>query len=91
MILMTFCPFLLISRAEGGNLLLEPHLVCKKSRLRLHGKQYYELCKNETFLLREISRGINMGFKECEHQFKHHRWNCTSIARSMRKILLKGE
>lgn len=42
-------------------------------------------------MMREIGRGINMGFKECEHQFKHHRWNCTSRAQSMRKILQKGE
>lgn len=42
-------------------------------------------------MMREISEGISMGFRECEYQFKHHRWNCTSIARSMRKILLKGE
>lgn len=75
-------------RADGSNLLLDPYLICKKSR-RLRDK-YSDMCKNETFLMREISRGINMGFRECEHQFKHHRWNCTSIARSMRKILLKG-
>ncbi|XP_055296358.1 protein Wnt-1-like isoform X2 [Sitodiplosis mosellana] len=73
--------------AEGSNLLLDPYLVCKKSR-RLRGK-YYEMCKNETSMMREIGRGISMGFKECEHQFKHHRWNCSSIVRSMRKILLK--
>lgn len=70
--------------------MLDPYLICKKSRLR-HNKYYYELCKNETFLLREISRGIQSAFKECEHQFKHHRWNCTPNARSMRKLLLKGE
>lgn len=76
-------------RGEGSNLLLDPYLICRKSR-RLHGK-HYELCKNETMMMREINRGISMGFKECEHQFKHHRWNCTSLAQSMRKILLKGE
>lgn len=79
----------LICRAEGSNLLLDPHLICKKTR-RLRGK-YVEMCKNETYMMREISRGISMGFKECEHQFKHHRWNCSSIVRSMRKILHKGE
>lgn len=78
----------LLFRADGSNLLLDPYLICKKSH-RLRGK-YSEMCKNETFLMREISRGISMGFRECEYQFKHHRWNCTSIARSMRKILLKG-
>ncbi|XP_031623303.1 protein Wnt-1-like [Contarinia nasturtii] len=72
---------------EGSNFLLDPYLVCKKSR-RLRGK-YYELCKNETSMMREISRGINMGFRECEHQFKHNRWNCSSNMRSMRKMLFK--
>lgn len=81
--------FYFIYRAEGSNLLLDPFLICKKQR-RLRGK-YYEMCKNETSMMREISRGISMGFKECEHQFKNHRWNCTQNVRSMRKILLKGK
>lgn len=83
------CDVFLIFRTESSNFLLDPHLICKKSR-RLRGK-HHEMCKNEAFIMREISRGISMGFKECEHQFKHHRWNCTSITRSMRKILLKGK
>lgn len=62
--------------------------MCKRPR-RLRSKSY-ELCKNETHMMREISKGIHMGFRECEYQFKNRRWNCTSVARSMKKILSKG-
>lgn len=84
-----FLFYFFIYRAEGSNLLLDPFLICKKPR-RLRGK-YYEMCKNETLMMHEISRGISMGFKECEYQFKNHRWNCTTNVRSMRKILLRGK
>lgn len=40
---------------------------------------------------KEIIKGINMGFRECEYQFRSRRWNCTSIRKSMRKILMKGK
>lgn len=76
-------------RAEGSNLLLDPHLVCKKTR-RL-GK-HNDICKNETSLMKEITKGINLGFKECEYQFKNRRWNCTSHKKNiMRKVLIRGK
>lgn len=80
----------LYCRAEGSNLLLDPHLVCKVTR-RFRAKPQHDLCKNETSLIKEISRGISMGFKECEYQFKNRRWNCTSNKKNMRKILIKGK
>lgn len=79
---------ILFFRAESTNLLIDPYLICKKPR-RLRGK-YHEMCKNETFVMREINRGISMGFKECEYQFRNRRWNCTSIGHHMKKILLRG-
>ncbi|XP_053677499.1 protein Wnt-6 [Anopheles nili] len=79
-------------RAEGSNVLLDPDRVCdnkhRKSR-RLTGK-LAEICKNDTSLMREIHRGISLGFRECENQFRHNMWNCSwTIKRSMRRILAK--
>uniref|UniRef100_A0A182M5V9 Protein Wnt n=1 Tax=Anopheles culicifacies TaxID=139723 RepID=A0A182M5V9_9DIPT len=80
-------------RAEGSNVLLDPDRVCeskhRKSR-RLSGK-LADICKNHTSLMREIHRGISLGFRECENQFRHNMWNCSwTIKRSMRRILAKG-
>uniref|UniRef100_A0A182F0Y6 Protein Wnt n=2 Tax=Anopheles albimanus TaxID=7167 RepID=A0A182F0Y6_ANOAL len=78
--------------AEGSNVLLEPERVCeskhRKSR-RLSGR-LADICKNDTSLMREIHRGISLGFRECESQFRHSMWNCSwTIKRSMRRILAK--
>lgn len=83
-------PFVFFHRAEGSNLLLDPHLICKKPR-RLRGK-LHDICKTDTSLMDEIARGISMGFRECEYQFKYRRWNCsTAIKRNMKKILSRGK
>uniref|UniRef100_A0A8W7P7N1 Protein Wnt n=1 Tax=Anopheles coluzzii TaxID=1518534 RepID=A0A8W7P7N1_ANOCL len=79
--------------AEGSNVLLDPDRVCeskhRKSR-RLSGK-LADICKNDTSLMREIHRGISLGFRECENQFRHNMWNCSwTIKRSMRRILAKA-
>ncbi|XP_055599273.1 protein Wnt-6 [Uranotaenia lowii] len=78
--------------AEGSNILLDPAQVCenrnKKTR-RPTGK-LAEICKNDTSLMREIKRGINLGFRECENQFRNNMWNCSwTIKRSMRRILTR--
>lgn len=42
--------------------------------------------------MKEITKGINLGFKECEYQFKNRRWNCTSHKKNiMRKVLIRGK
>jgi wingless-type MMTV integration site family, member 6 len=47
--------------------------------------------RNKTSLLKKITKGISLGFRECENQFRHRKWNCTSQRRSMKKILLRGK
>ncbi|XP_055640800.1 protein Wnt-6 isoform X2 [Toxorhynchites rutilus septentrionalis] len=79
-------------RAEGSNILLDPAQVCEnknKKTKRLTGK-LAEICNNDTSLMREIKRGIHLGFRECENQFRNNMWNCTwTIKRSMRRILTR--
>ncbi|CAO1364532.1 unnamed protein product [Diamesa hyperborea] len=77
--------------AEGSNILLDPTQVCKKSR-KIPNK-ILDICKqesrNKTSLLKKITRGISMGFRECETQFRNRRWNCSTQRKSMKKILLR--
>lgn len=77
------------NRAEGSNILLDPDLMCKKTR-RLRGKMA-DICRRDSALLKEIINGINLGFRECEFQFRNRRWNCSTLRKSMRKILMRGK
>lgn len=80
------------SRAEGSNILLDPQQECKKTHKV--SKKVLEICRqdsrNKTSLLKKIVKGISLGFRECESQFRHRKWNCTSNRKSIRKILLRG-
>ncbi|XP_039279464.1 protein Wnt-6 isoform X1 [Nilaparvata lugens] len=75
------------SWAVSTQMLMDPTLICKKTR-RLKGK-VAEICRNEPALLKEISRGIQLGTRECQFQFRDRRWNCTTARRSIRKVLLR--
>ena len=92
-IAINFIILLSFIRAEGSNILLDPTQVCKKTQ-KLPNK-ILEICKqdsrNKTSLLKKITSGISLGFRECENQFRHRKWNCTTQRRSMKKILMKGE
>lgn len=83
----------LLCRAEGTNILLDPMQACKKTHKI--PKKILDICRqdsrNKTSLLKKITKGISLGFRECENQFRHRKWNCTSQRRSMKKILLRGE
>lgn len=70
-------------------MVMDPMLVCKKTR-RLKGK-LADICRKEPSLLKEIAKGVQVGTRECQHQFRNRRWNCTTIRRSLRKILLRGK
>lgn len=86
-----FIWFILFCRAEGSNILLDTDEVCRKARRGKRGK-LYEICTDETtHLFREIKRGIELGFAECEAQFRNHKWNCTRLRKSMKKILMIGK
>ncbi|KAL6266640.1 hypothetical protein P5V15_003481, partial [Pogonomyrmex californicus] len=71
----------------GSQLVMDPMLVCKKTR-RLKGK-LADICRKEPSLLKEIAKGVQVGTRECQHQFRNRRWNCTTVRRSLKKILLR--
>nr|UTS77833.1 Wnt6 [Laodelphax striatellus] len=71
----------------NSQMVMDPTLICKKTR-RLKGK-VADICRNEPALLKEISRGIQLGTRECQFQFRDRRWNCTTARRSIRKVLLR--
>ncbi|XP_014236555.1 protein Wnt-6 [Trichogramma pretiosum] len=71
----------------GSQLVMDPMLVCKKTR-RLKGK-LAEICRKEPALLKQITKGMQIGTKECQYQFRNRRWNCTTFKRSLKKIILR--
>lgn len=79
----------LVRRTVGNQVVMDPMLICKKTR-RLKGKMA-DICRKEPSLLKEIAKGVQVGTKECQYQFRNRRWNCTTMRRSLRKILLRGK
>uniref|UniRef100_A0A3Q4GLI4 Protein Wnt n=1 Tax=Neolamprologus brichardi TaxID=32507 RepID=A0A3Q4GLI4_NEOBR len=37
-----------------------------------------QLCQRHPDLMQSISEGAKEWIKECQHQFRHHRWNCST-------------
>ncbi|KAL0273550.1 UNVERIFIED_CONTAM: hypothetical protein PYX00_006186 [Menopon gallinae] len=74
------------SWTAGTQVITNPKMICKK-RSRLRG-QMEAICRDET-LLEEIVKGVEMGTRECQHQFRNWRWNCTTNNKSLKKILMK--
>lgn len=85
------CPAVLLSpcRAVGSPLVMDPNSICRKAR-RLAGKQA-ELCQTEPEIVQEAARGARLGVRECQHQFRFRRWNCTSHSKYFGRILQQGK
>lgn len=47
------------------------------ANLPLTNKQK-EICKKKPYLLPSIKDGARLGIAECQTQFKHERWNCST-------------
>lgn len=75
------------SMAMRWQLLMEPARVCKKKKL-LRGRKA-RICRKEPKVVREIARGVDLGIRECQNQFRFHRWNCSTLRSSMKKVLMK--
>ncbi|KAJ8301748.1 hypothetical protein KUTeg_020735 [Tegillarca granosa] len=37
------------------------------------------ICRKRPDALVTIGQGVQLGMKECQHQFRNMRWNCTSL------------
>ncbi|XP_046675321.1 protein Wnt-6 [Homalodisca vitripennis] len=71
----------------GNQVVMDPTMICKKTR-RLRGRMA-DICKHEPALLKEITKGVQLGTRECQFQFRNRRWNCTSARRSLKKVLMR--
>ncbi|XP_008214806.1 protein Wnt-7b isoform X2 [Nasonia vitripennis] len=43
------------------------------------GKNQRELCRKAPHTMPAVGEGAELGLKECRHQFRHHRWNCSHV------------
>ncbi|KAG8258558.1 Protein Wnt-6 [Homalodisca vitripennis] len=73
----------------GNQVVMDPTMICKKTR-RLRGRMA-DICKHEPALLKEITKGVQLGTRECQFQFRNRRWNCTSARRSLKKVLMREQ
>ncbi|XP_014218513.1 protein Wnt-7b [Copidosoma floridanum] len=42
-------------------------------------KQQREMCQKAPHVMAVIGEGAELGLKECRHQFRNHRWNCSQL------------
>ena len=88
-------------RASASQAMMEPMRLCRQSRAqhlertslndngRLRGRQV-GICRKEPKVLQEIVKGAQLATKECQHQFRNRRWNCTTARKSLRKVIARG-
>ncbi|KAL7890618.1 hypothetical protein AOLI_G00000940 [Acnodon oligacanthus] len=69
----------------GTPLMMDPNSICRRSKPP--GGAHAELCQTKPEIIQEVSKGARLGMRECQHQFRQHRWNCTSHGKSLGKIL----
>lgn len=59
----------------------------------LAGRQR-RLCRMHPGVMVSLGEGAKMGIKECQNQFRFHRWNCSTLDRDASvfgKVMLKGK
>lgn len=53
-----------------------------------------QLCRQHPKVMQAIGSGTKDWISECQHQFRHHRWNCNTTARDHNlfgRLLLRSE
>lgn len=53
-----------------------------------------QLCQRHPDLMQSISEGAKEWIKECQHQFRYHRWNCSTLDRDhtvFGRVMLRSE
>lgn len=73
-------------------LLMDTRDMCKRTKRQRGGsKMLIDLYKNNSPLVERIAFGVKLATNECQYQFRDRRWNCTTVRRSIRKVLMRGE
>lgn len=53
-----------------------------------------QLCQRHPDIMQAIGEGTKEWIRECQHQFRHHRWNCSTLDRDhtvFGRVLLRSE
>jgi len=58
---------------------------------RRYRRKVKSFCTKEPEMIREAQRGAKIATLECQHQFRNRHWNCSSVPRSIRRILARGK
>ena len=100
-----FVLFCAIRASASQAMMMEPMRLCRQRRVRQHlernnfndngrherlKSRQVEICRKEPKVLQEIVKGAQLGTKECQHQFRNRRWNCTTARKSLRKVIARG-
>ena len=80
--------FMCVDRASASQAVMDPERLCRQSR-RVRGRQA-KICRKEPEVLKEIVNGAQLATKECQYQFRNRRWNCTTVRKSLRQVLSRG-
>ena len=52
-----------------------------------------QLCHENPDVMVSVGKGAKLGVEECQYQFKHKRWNCSTVARDATvfgKVMRRG-
>lgn len=84
-VLFFFCTFRYIG-ALGARVICDniPGLVNKQR----------QLCQRHPDIMQAIGEGTKEWIRECQHQFRHHRWNCSTLDRDhtvFGRVLLRSK
>ncbi|XP_013420015.1 protein Wnt-6 isoform X2 [Lingula anatina] len=71
--------------AVGSPLVMDPNSICRKTR-RLVGKQQ-EICQKEPEVVSQVAKGAQLALAQCQFQFRHRKWNCSTQHKSFGRIL----
>ena len=76
----SYCRYVGVTSSAYQKTILNPKLNyrSKCSQIDVFETSQRALCTRAKNLLEVLSRGATLGIEECQHQFRHRRWNCTT-------------
>ncbi|XP_064119129.1 protein Wnt-6-like [Macrobrachium nipponense] len=70
----------------GSRAVMDYNRICRKRGRKKSKDPLSFLCRKEPTTVNLILTGTQQAMRECQYQFRHHRWNCTDNRRSLRRI-----